>query len=97
MNRKENELAKLHGDYCITIKSAEYRPCRVNGEDALFHRWATKDEVEKISMNCGIVEYRDGTIKEVRPESIQFLDGESLFRETAGFEKEEDKNDYSGS
>ena len=92
-------MAKLIGEYYVTIKSAEYRPCLVNGEDALFHKWATKDEaifhfddVEKISMNCGIVEYRDGTIKEVRPESIQFLDSEELFHETAGFEKEEVKD-----
>ena len=38
-----------------------------------------------------------GAIEEVEPSDIQFLDSESLFRETAGFEKEEDKNDYSGS
>ena len=85
-------MAKLHGDYCITIKSAKYRPCRVNGEDALFHKWITgeraflksdiiynkdgqtqirKDfeegavvpsfcKVEKVLLNFGIVEYRDG-------------------------------------
>ena len=38
------------------------------------------------------MEYRDGTIEEVEPSNIQFLDSEILFRETAGFEKEEVKD-----
>lgn len=29
----------------ITIKSGEYRPCFVNGENALFHKWIEKENV----------------------------------------------------
>lgn len=29
--------------HTITVTSSEYRPCLVDGEDALFHRWATRE------------------------------------------------------
>lgn len=28
-----------------TIKTSEYRPCRVNGKNALFHRWGKSEKV----------------------------------------------------
>ena len=124
VEEKENEMDKQPSEYSFIIKNAEYRPCRVDGKDAMFHRWTTveraflesdvsynkdgqtrirKDfeesgvvpnfcKVKKVILNFGIVEYRDGTIEEVEPSNIQFLDSEILFRETAGFEKEEVKD-----
>ena len=70
----------------ITI-GIEYRPCFVDGEKALFHRWAEHSEIYAPSLLKGghnggvekyvtaIVEYADGSIKEVMPNKIRFCTG----------------------
>lgn len=78
-------MAKL-GD--ITIKTAEYRPCYVNGKKALFHRWTDVPMVSPSKMlmvrdankateyvGLAIVEYEDGTVDRVFPEQVRFVPG----------------------
>ena len=36
-------MAALDGT--VTLRTAEYRPCQVNGRDALFHRWTENEQV----------------------------------------------------
>lgn len=72
----------------ITIRTAEYRPCFVDGEKALFHRWEEESYVIPPSVMVGghnggeikrtlaIVECEDGTINRVEPTRIKFVAGE---------------------
>lgn len=68
-------------------KSEEmYRPCFVNGEKALFHRWSDYSQVVAESLlkgghpagvvkaTVGIVEFEDGTVKKVDPSMIKFVE-----------------------
>lgn len=103
-------MAGINGE--IVIKP-ELRPCRVDGEDALFHKWIIKEKVvlvfksmipygtketfvkkfdetgvipngcefEKVSSNLAIVEFRDGSVEEVEPTDITFLDGDRIFED----------------
>ena len=65
----------------VVIKTSEYRPCIVNGKKALFHRWNEYINVVKESKYIfGMVEYEDGTVEEVAPHLIKFLD-HNLFNE----------------
>lgn len=73
----------------ITIRTAEYRPCLVNGRRALFHRWADSarpvtprglDETEtdkryQVWSVAAIVEFEDGTVTRAWPHDIKFADG----------------------
>lgn len=70
----------------LTIKTSEYRTCLVNGEKALFHRWSQNADIE-YSQTFAIVELTDGNVREVKPESIKFIDGkigEYCFSEPKG-------------
>ena len=70
----------------VTLLTSEYRPCIVGGKGALFHRWNQFCNVVgesalrggapagQISFTTGIVEFTDGTVKEVRPSEIKFCD-----------------------
>ena len=70
----------------VILQTIEYRPCEVNGKKALFHKWNTFCGViepspmiggapgGQIQYTMGLVEFADGTIKEVGPASIHFLD-----------------------
>lgn len=94
----------------------EYRPCSVNGKNALFHRWIEVDRIvlrfktnlpedsrnraimeyhkTNIVPNCmerdksrklmALVEFEDGTVDEVLPSDIQFLDSEKYFQKENG-------------
>lgn len=69
----------------------DYRPCFVNNKKqeikALFHCWSHRSEVVgesalrgghpggQISATFAIVEYEDGTIHEVEPQNVRFVDG----------------------
>ena len=78
-------MAALDGT--ITMTSAEYRPCYVNEEKALFHRWEDKSKIVEPSVMVGghnggvlkytvaIVEYENGRVAEVFPNYIKFVDG----------------------
>lgn len=78
-------------DGTITIESSEYRPCMVEGKKALFHKWEDKSEVVRPSAIRGghnggelratfaIIEYEDGSIAEVFPHKLKFLNSKSLF------------------
>lgn len=69
-----------------TVTTAEYRPCYADGKKALFHRWTEEAEILQPSIMKGgpvggqlkttfaIVEYEDGTIAEVEPQKIRFID-----------------------
>ena len=71
----------------MTVKTAEYRPCYVDGKKALFHRWEDRAEVVEPSImvgghpggqlkwTCAIVEYEDGTIETVYPTKVRFIPG----------------------
>lgn len=67
----------------------ELRPCSVNGNNAIFHRWADKAQVIPPGMTIGssqggqlwqvvgIIECEDGTVYECYPNEIKFLDKET--------------------
>lgn len=60
------------------------RPCLAMGKNALFHRWSDWANVRdaimvgttsgQIAQTYAIVEYEDGQIDIVHPQSIKFLD-----------------------
>lgn len=60
------------------------RPCRVDGENAFFHKWSDRSYIRDavlqgtvsgvISDTFGIVEFEDGKVERVKPEEITFLD-----------------------
>lgn len=70
----------------ITMKS-ELRPCIVNGQKALFHRWEQYSEIVPpsplrgghgggvIARVLGIIEREDGTVHQAYPSEIRFTDG----------------------
>lgn len=70
----------------ITISTSEYRPCYVEGKKALFHKWNDVAEVQaagfaigsspggQLKATFGLVEFEDGTVKEVLPHKIKFAD-----------------------
>lgn len=74
-------------DGTIIYKTSEYRPCLVNGKEALFHRWVDISRLVDaspmigghpggtVSYCVGLVECEDGQILEVSPGSIKFTDG----------------------
>lgn len=65
----------------MELKKREYRYCRyvLSEELAIFHRWADRPkkngvcEGEEI-VTVGILEFEDGTVREMPPEYIHFLD-----------------------
>lgn len=73
-------------DGLISFSNSEYRPCIVNGERAIFHRWHEFCNVVEaspliggapagqIKYTLGTVEFEDGTIKEVGSSEIKFAD-----------------------
>lgn len=83
----------MNGNLEMTVRTGEYRPCIVDGKKALFHRWTDFANVVgesplrgghsagQIHRVYGIVEFEDGTVKEVEPYTIKFTD--SLFFEYA--------------
>lgn len=52
----------------LSMDECQHRPCEVNGRPAFFHRW-----VEEYALEA-LVEYLDGTIAMVKPESVRFTD-----------------------
>lgn len=76
----------------------EYRTCIVDEKKALFHKWTTQKNVIEPSLMIGghpggeiqftfaIVEFEDGTIHEVAPHHIRFIDHKH--REYSFFEVE---------
>ena len=72
----------------IIIKQ-ELRPCIANDKKALFHRWNERREIIAPSLLkgghgggvlqavFGLVEYEDGTMAEIFPENIRFLDNKA--------------------
>lgn len=72
----------------IIFTDIERRICIINNnEKALFHKWVTRKNViepspmigghpgGEIQFELGIVEFEDGTIAEVAPHQIKFIDG----------------------
>ena len=49
------------------------RPCEVDGRPARFYRWHEGHTVEGYELKA-LVEYRDGIVALVKPESIRFTD-----------------------
>ena len=77
----------------IQVSFSDCRPCYVNGQRAIFHRWADNarpvvpygkfaDETDE-RWQCwtvkGVVEFEDGTVARVWPYEIRFLDSRALF------------------
>lgn len=77
-------MAALDG--IITFSTAEYRPCYVDGEKAVFHKWVEYSDIIPPSPMVGghvggarkytlaIVEFESGRIAEVPPTTIKFAD-----------------------
>lgn len=73
-------------DGLISFSNSEYRPCIVHGKKAVFHRWHEFCNVVEaspliggapagqIKYTLGTVEFEDGTIAEVNPREIKFVD-----------------------
>lgn len=74
-------------DGLVTFSNSEYRPCVVHGyKKAIFHRWHEFCKVVEaspliggapagqIKYTLGTVELEDGTITEVAPQEIKFID-----------------------
>lgn len=71
----------------MEVRTAEYRPCMVGGQRALFHRWEHKSEVVSpgiaigshpggvVACDMAIVEFEDGSVSEVFPYRIKFIPG----------------------
>ena len=91
----------------------EYRPCLVDGEKAIFHRWVERErlllrdtmirsenaaervyeryinthvvprgmDIDKLKDTAAIVEFLDGSVKEVKPDRLRFLDCAQRFGE----------------
>lgn len=65
---------------------AELRPCLVDGKRALWHEWTTRWEIVppsimvgghgggQVSASLAVVEFEDGTVAEVYPSRVRFLD-----------------------
>ena len=70
---------------------SQLRPCYVDGTKALFHCWGESKRIIEpsplkgggpggsVSYTLGIVEFGDGTVKQVFPERIKFID--NIFNE----------------
>lgn len=73
------------GGATFTIEKV-LRPCLVDGKRALWHEWTTRQEIVppsimagghgggQISATFALVEYEDGTVAEVYPSCVRFLD-----------------------
>lgn len=71
----------------IFFTDIERRACIARGKNALFHKWTTRKQVigqspmigghpgGQIEFTFGLVEYEDGTIEEIVPAEITFIDG----------------------
>lgn len=69
------------------VSNNEYRMCVVDGKKALFHRWHEFYNVVgespmvggppagQVKYTLGTVEFEDGSIEEVAPHKIRFVDG----------------------
>lgn len=55
------------------MQNTMYRPCFVDGKKALFHRWTAYNVID-----YAIVEYEDGTVDIVHPQSIKFVPGKFI-------------------
>lgn len=75
-------------------REIRFRPCLINEKHkGLFHKWVHISEIRSPSLLkggppggvvCGdlaLVECEDGTVCQVHPDKIRFLDSEGLFRE----------------
>ena len=62
--------------------TSEYRPCVINGKNALFHCWEERADVMlpalavggQLKQTYGIIEYEGGEVAEVLPHDIRFID-----------------------
>lgn len=75
---------------------AELRPCLVDGKRALWHEWTTRWEIVppsimagghgggQVSASLALVEFEDGTVAEVYPSRVRFLDTACKMREMEG-------------
>lgn len=78
---------------CDFVIKFDFRPCLVDGRNAMWHRWTIREEIVPPSImkggHCGghvsclfaLVEYEDGTVAEVLPHKVRFLDSAAKFEE----------------
>ena len=62
-------------------RSVSYRPCYVEGRQALFHGWFTEPfrsfrNPEPTNVAYGLVEFENGNLRKVNPYEIRFMDDE---------------------
>lgn len=102
------ELVAAVKALAVRSQEIEYRPCYVNGRQALFHRWVNTanpvlpkgvdpgDERAKFFQHrstTGLVEYEDGTLARVWPQEIRFADG-GRFRELEWLPLEQEEAEH---
>lgn len=75
----------------ITLATTCYRPCIVEGMQALFHRWEDVSKIVAPSLLKGghpggelrgtfaIVEMEDGSVRRVQPQDLRFTDNAKLY------------------
>lgn len=101
-------MASMDATFSI---GAELRPCLVDGKRALWHKWTTRWEIVppsimagghgggQVSASLALVEFEDGTVAEVYPSRVRFLDtvckmdkveGAFLYAEERGLIKKEE-------
>lgn len=74
------------------MSNERYRPCIINGsKEGLFHCWFCRQEIappsplkggtcgKQLSEIFGLVEFRNGNVREFYPSEIKFLDSEDMF------------------
>lgn len=78
---------------CDFVIKFEFRPCLVDGRKAMWHRWTIREEVVgpsilngghgggQLSATFALVEFEDGTVAEVYPDKVRFLDSAKVFEE----------------
>ena len=83
-------MAGLGGTITVQV---EMRPCLVEGKPALWHRWTSRCEIVppsplqgghlggNIAACFALVEYEDGTVQEVYPNRVRFLDTQNKLRD----------------
>lgn len=85
LDNSEDPIA-FEGVLCATASAPELRPCIVEEMKGLFHKWIERSEVVapsplvgghsggEVRWTAAIVEFEDGSVSEVMPHSIRFLD-----------------------
>lgn len=79
----------MNNTYIIS-NQLSLRPCLVNGQKALFHKWVHDSSNDNL---YGLVEMENGNVHIIDPVYIRFLDTKSKMIDFANFFKEVDESE----